>query len=268
MGNIHRILISLLATVSLVTVSTSLMADTPKMGIVVMHGKGGSPSRLVGVLAKKLKKSGYEVANIEMPWSGSREYDVDTGEAQAEVEKALTELRAAGAQKVFVAGHSQGGVFALHLAGRLKIDGVIPIAPGGNVGSNKFRNKLGKSVNRARELVAQGKGDKKTNLKDFEGSKGVFSVRTTPDIYLTWFDPDGAMNSRRAAAAVSPQVPILWIVAEKDYPGLVRSNIPLFDEFPANPNTELYRSASDHKGAPRASVDEIIRWTTKVATSK
>ena len=82
-----------------------------------MHGKGGSPQRLVLELAKGLEAKGFLVANLEMPWSGRRNYDVPVAKGEEEVETALAGLRAKGAKKVFVSGHSQGGVFTLHLAG-------------------------------------------------------------------------------------------------------------------------------------------------------
>jgi len=77
-----------------------------------------------------------------MPWSGSRDYDVDVSHAEAEVESALSELRNKGAKVVFVAGHSQGGVFAMYLARRHKVDGVIAISPGGDVGNDTFQENL------------------------------------------------------------------------------------------------------------------------------
>src|SRR5688572_2170266 len=114
-------------------VPMTAMAQVEPIGIVIMHGKGGSPTGLIAGLAKALEGKGYLVASLEMPWSGKRSYDVTTGKAEEEVAAALTGLRAKGAKKVFVCGHSLGGVFALHLAGKLAADGFIPIAPGGNV---------------------------------------------------------------------------------------------------------------------------------------
>jgi hypothetical protein len=87
-------------------------------------------------------------------------------------------------------------------------------------------------------------------------------------VYLTWFDPDGAMNSDRAARVVNPHVPILWIVAERDYPGLRRTNIPMFETFSKNPHTRLYQPDADHIGAPTASRDEIVRWIAEVVSTK
>jgi esterase/lipase len=244
------------------------MADTSKIGIVIMHGKGGSPSKHVGGLAKLLTKQGYLVANIEMPWSKNREYDVDVTAAEAEVESALDKLRQQGAQKVFVSGHSQGGAFALHFAGSHTVDGVICISPGGSVGSKVFREELGESVARARGLIAEGNGAKKAKLKDYEGKKGLFNVNTTPDVYLSWFDPDGAMNTQRAAREVNPQTPILWLVAQRDYPGLRKINIPMFELLQKNSRSLMFEPDSDHLGSPDASYDEMVRWISEVVSAE
>src|SRR3546814_13835142 len=88
-------------------------AATNGMGVVVMHGKGSSPTKHVSRLASTLQGKGYAVANLEMPWSGKRDYDVDVAAADKEVNAALDGLRARGAKTLFVAGHSQGGLFAL-----------------------------------------------------------------------------------------------------------------------------------------------------------
>ena len=243
-------------------------AEGDGIGVVVMHGKGGSPTRFVDELARSLEGKGYLVANLEMPWSEWRNYDVPVSKAEAEVEAAVAALRGKGAKKVFVAGHSLGGAFAVHIAGRQSVDGVIAIAPGGSVSSPLFREKLGESVARARQLVAAGKGSEPERLEDFEGGRGVYSIVAVPSAYVTWFDPEGAMNMPRAMRAANSQVPILWIVAKRDYPGLLKTNIPLFRTLPANALTRLYQPDSDHLGAPSASVDEIVRWTREVANAR
>lgn len=263
-----RTTILFILVAALVGMPFSVMAEQTTMGIVIMHGKGGSPKKWVSDLADALASKGYLVANLEMPWSGKREYDVPVGNAEAEIESALADLRNKGAKKVFVAGHSQGGAFALHFSGKHTADGIIAIAPGGNVDSNTFREKLGASVARARQLIADGKGDEKTQFEDYEGSKGTYPVFTTPASYITWFDPDGAMNTVRAARAVNPKIPLLWLVAKNDYPGLRKSNIPMFASFPANRLNTFYEPDSDHLRAPAASLEEIVRWTTMVTTGQ
>jgi len=237
----------------------------PKLGIVLMHGKGGMPTKYVSGLASALQEQGYVVANLEMPWSKRRDYDVSVSVAETEVESALNELRSKGAQKLFVAGHSQGGLFALYFGSKHTVDGIIAIAPGGNVGSITFREKVGDSVEHARKLIAEGKGDEKTRLSDFEGSKGTYIIVTTPSTYLTWFDPDGAMNQKTAIQNIPPQIPVLFIAPTNDYPGLLKIKQSMFESLPRNALTKLYEPSSNHQDAPSASRDEILRWTTAVA---
>lgn len=251
----------------LLAVPFAVRAQGEPIGIVILHGKGGSPTGLVAGLAQTLEGKGYLVANLEMPWSGRRQYDVPVAGAEREVEAALAGLRSKGAGKVFIAGHSQGGAFTTYLAGRLAADGVIVIAPGGNVDHYFFREKVRDTLARAQRLVADGKGGAPARLDDFEGGRGLFPVVTAPAIYVTWFDPEGAMNMERAARAANPATPVLWIVPARELPGLRKTNIPLFRSLPAHPLTRFYEPDADHRGAPTASADEIARWTREVAAS-
>ena len=115
-----------------VAVPLSALAQGEPIGIVVMHGKGGSPTRYVVDLARALEGKGLRVANVEMPWSGKLNYSLPVSSGEETVAAALDSLRGEGARKLFVAGHSLGGAFALHIAGRIAVDGIIAIAPGGN----------------------------------------------------------------------------------------------------------------------------------------
>jgi alpha-beta hydrolase superfamily lysophospholipase len=264
-----RIYITLALVVIAVCLPHTAPAQTPlsETGIVIMHGKGGSPTRYVADLASSLEKKGYPVANLEMPWSGKRGYDVSVSSAERELESALDSLRNKGAKKLFVIGHSQGGLFVLYFGTKHIVDGVIAIAPGGNVSSPLFREKLGASVEFARKLVAEGKGDKKTRFTDYEDSKGTYPIFSTASAYLSWFDPAGAMNQRVVVKNMNPQVPVLFIVPKSDYPALLKTKQLMFDSLPNNPLTKLYEPDSGHLDAPSASLDEIVRWTTEVTNS-
>lgn len=242
-------------------------ADSPRIGVVLMHGKGGSPSRHVAELARQLESQGMQVANLEMPWSGRRHYEVDVTVALAEVDAALTTLRGQGAQKLFIAGHSQGGVFALYVGTRSAVDGVVAIAPGGNVANPVYRDKLGTQVALARQRVAEGRGAEKITLADYEGSKGTFAVECTSAAYLSWFDPDGAMNQLKSSQVIKPAIPVLFIAPRDDYPGLQRVKQQMFAALPHNAHTRLYEPEASHLGAPAASAQEIVRWTRAVATA-
>jgi pimeloyl-ACP methyl ester carboxylesterase len=252
---------------AIIAFAQTSIAQVPSstIGVVIMHGKGGSPGRHVSSLASSLEEKGYLVANLEMPWSANREYNAGVDVAEKEVDAALDSLRAKGAKKVFVAGHSQGALFAIHYGGKHPVDGIIAIAPGGNVANPIYGKELGQSVGRARKLVAEGKGDEKTGFSDYEGSKGTYTVTAPPAAYLTWFDPEGAMNQVKASRAMNPQVPVLFIAPKNDYPGLIKVKPMMFDALPRNRLTRMYEPNSSHLDAPSASLDEIVRWTAEVA---
>jgi pimeloyl-ACP methyl ester carboxylesterase len=200
-----------------------------------------------------------------MPWSARRNYPGPVAVAEQELAAALKAMRDKGAQKLFIAGHSFGGLFAMHFAGRQDVDGVIAMAPGGNVGNRIFREKLGDSVERARQLVAAQKGNEPARLSDYEGSRGLYPITTIPAAYLSWYEPDGAMNQSRIVKAVKAQIPVLYIVPQNDYPGLLSVKQRMFDALPAHAHTRLYEPDANHLGAPAAARDEIVRWIMQVA---
>ena len=266
MNRFKHLLVFMAAALTLALFTTPASAqNAPAIGIVVMHGKGGRPDRHVKLLAEELERKGWLVANLEMPWSGRREYDVDVAAAEKEVTAALDGMRAKGVKKMFVAGHSQGGVFALHYASRNPLDGVIPIAPGGSVDAAVFAQNVGGAVALAQRMVAEGKGAERGVFKDYEGSKGTSDVHSTAAVYLTWFDPNGAMNQGKSSRAIPATLPVLYIAPRNDYPGLLRFKSSMFAALPANPLTRIADVDSDHLNAPRNSIEEIIRWTTEVA---
>lgn len=240
-------------------------ADTANaIGVVIMHGKSGSPQKNVNGLASTLESKGVAVANMEMPWSGRREYDVGVKQAEQEVLASLQSLRDKGAKKLFVAGHSQGGIFALHFGSQHPVDGVIAIAPGGNAAASVFQEQLREPLAKARELVAEGKGNEKARLADYESSKGTFPVSTTPANYLDWFDTAGAMNQVKASRALKT-TPVLYVAPTRDYPGLARVKPQMVQALPPNPLTKVIEPSASHLDAPGAAAQDIYSWMQDVA---
>ena len=264
-ASFRRFILALGISLSFAGLALPAAAQGAPIGIVVMHGKGGSPTKHVADLAAALKDQGLLVANLEMPWSGRREYDVPVSQAVTEVELALATLREQGAQKLFVAGHSQGGLFTLYLGGQLKVDGLIAMAPGGSAGSKVYREKLADAMTEARRLVAEGKGHEKARLMDYESARGTYPIVVAPAIYLSWFDPAGAMNQSTALNKLNPAIPVLLIVPPRDYPGLLRLKQETAAALPRHPQTRLYEPDATHLEAPTASAPEIIRWIRAVA---
>ena len=173
-------------------------------------------------------------------------------------------MRAKGARKLFVAGHSQGGLFALHYAGQRPVDGVLPIAPGGTVDAGVFLSNLSPMVDKARQMVAEGRGQEQAEFGDYENSKGSSPVVTAAAVYLDWFDPKGVFTSR-IFGAVRPGTPVLYVAPVRDYPGLIKGKQQSFAALPAHPKTRLYEPDAGHLDAPDAAAEEAIRWMRELA---
>ena len=248
-----------------------LIADSiapTNIGVVVMHGKGGMPSKHVAEFAQRLEAKGYHVANLEMPWSKQREYDVSMEGAQKELELAFHHLRAKGAQKLFLSGHSQGGLVALVLGSSLKVDGIIAIAPGGNVGSPIYKEKISEALSRAQQMVNEGRGDEKAEFYDFESAKGRYAIQTSAQNYLSWFSPDGKMNQEKSSVLIDAKIPVLFIVPTADYPGLLKVKQKMFELLPKNVHTRLYEPNATHLEAPSASIEEVSMWMQSVVEGR
>lgn len=239
-------------------------SSAAEIGVVVMHGKSGGPGKNVNGLAAAFERAGFQVASLNMPWSYKRRYDVAMSGGVEEITRALDALRAKGVRKVFVAGHSQGGLFAVYYAGLHRVDGVLPIAPGGQVDAAFNVANLAPYVEKARQMVGEGRGSDKADFAEFEGAKGSIALTTTAVIYLDWFDPNGA-HTTRVFKSVKEGTPVLYVAPTRDYPGLAKSRQPLFAALPPHPKSRLYEPDSDHMNAPDASAEEAVRWIREAA---
>jgi hypothetical protein len=96
------------------------------------------------------------------------------------------------------------------------------------------------------------------------GARGTYPVITTPAAYLSWFDPDGAMSLIKAAKAINPRIPVVYVGPKDDYPILLKGKQVIFNALPPHPLTKLYEPDSSHLDAPSASRNEIFdgrrRW--------
>ncbi len=225
-------------------------------GVVLLHGLGGSYVSM-STLAYQLREKGLLVANPDMPWSAMGAHTAPVQVAEEIVEVELDRLRNKGAQKLFLIGFSKGGLFAAHMAGKTTLDGLVLIAPNG--ASNYRLQKEG--VEQALTLVAEGKGNERAALPYYDPNYGrTYSMATEPATYLSWFDPNGAMNGDRIYQGLKPGVPILLVVPTNDLSNLLVMKKTLFAALPAHPANMLYEPESNHIGAVNASADEVVRW--------
>jgi len=58
-----------------------------RIGVVLMHGRNGSPRGYIAPLATHLEDRGVEVSTPDMPWSKNRRFDQDFDSAMEEIDK-------------------------------------------------------------------------------------------------------------------------------------------------------------------------------------
>ena len=228
------------------------------LGAVLLHGKGGSPSGYIYELASALQSKGYLVSTPTMPWSQNRIYDASFEEAMHEIDQEIDSLRQKGAKFVVLAGHSLGANVALGYGSlRGSVGGVIALAPAHTPELQGFVKRVGQDVNRARVLVEAGKGKEKHRFSDINQGR-VFQVTATPEVYLSWFDPDGPAVMPKSAASFKVPTPLLLVVGSNDRTAQGKDYI--FDKAPSHAKSKFVSVTADHFTVPSAAIGEVVTW--------
>lgn len=254
----HWLGLLLLLTIGLLAAASSAASDSD-LGIVLVHGKGDSPSGQIAPLARALSSRGFRVIAPSMPWSKQRAYDADYSAALAEIEAAALNLREKGAKKIVVGGHSLGANAAIaYAASGREVDGVMAIAPGHVPNLATWRNSLGPSVEKARQMIADGKGDIKDSFADLNQGKSS-SIQTTAKIYFSYFDPEGMGSMPLSAAKFPRPIPFLWVIGTKDRL-LQQGEAYAFARAPHHSNSKYLVIESDHVNTPADAAGQILEW--------
>jgi pimeloyl-ACP methyl ester carboxylesterase len=249
---------STLSSLIVALIAHAAAAAPGDVGVVLLHGKGGSPTGYVRELASALESKGYLVSAPAMPWSQRRIYDATFDQAMMEIDRETDSLRNRGAKLVVVAGHSLGANAALgYAASRDRAGGIIALAPGHSPEQPRFRERVGDDVARARELVAAGKGAEKHRFTDVNVGR-LFDVQTTAEVYLSWFDPEGPAVMPRSAASFKVPTPLLFVVGSRD--PIAPAKEYIFDKAPPHPRSRFVTVSADHGGVPTAAIDEVVSW--------
>lgn len=240
---------------------TDVRAQAPSLkgfGVVLLHGKGGSPTSMIEGLAESLREEGALVEAPELPWSRRRMYDATYDQAMAEIDLAVQKLKWAGATRVVIAGHSLGANAAIGYAARREgLFAVIALAPGHLPEAWALRLRTKSALARARKLVAAGKGDVPGSFPDL--AQGIpFVVTATPFVYLSMFDPEGPAVIPRNAAVMG-EVPFLWVVGVAD-PIFFHGRDYAFDLAAKHPKNKYLVIPGLHLTTPFQARGAIIDW--------
>ena len=237
-------------------------ADLHGLGVVYLHGKAAWPGGLNGGILGALQDEGALVATPEMPWSFHRRYAATYDQAMAEIDAAATGLKAKGATRIVIIGHSLGANAAIGYAARHPgLAGIVALAPGHLPETEGMRSFVADAVERAKALIAAGKGDVPQTFPDM--AQGLPLIATaTPVVYLSMFDPDGPAvipkNAAALGAAVAP-VPLLWVVGKLD-PIDRRGPDYAFNAAAKNPKSKYIEVFAGHLTTPLAARKQVVDW--------
>jgi esterase/lipase len=246
------LLIFCLATI--LALVTPAQADS--LGIVLLHGFGGSPDKDNVGLSEALTKAGYLVERPEMCWSRKRAYDRIYEECLSEIDNAVTKLKSRGAASIVVAGFSMGGVAALaYGATRDDLKGVIALAPAHFPDYFSKRAEVADSIAKAQAMVKSGRGDDKWPFKEFGAD--WMTLKVTPRIYLSFNGPNSSGFGQTNATHLKE--PLLWVAGTSD-PTQKDGADFAFAKAPANPLNRYVKVGSDHLGTPDASREAVLTW--------
>jgi esterase/lipase len=233
-----------------------VLAASAEVGVVLMHGKWGSPRSMLP-LARDLESRSYLVSNAEMAWSGRRLYDVDYPAALKEIEQQVRHLRANGAKRVVVAGQSMGANAAVAYASSgFDLDGLVILSPG-HFPERAMGKRLRPSLERAKSMVAANRSTDAESFDDINQGKQR-SIKIAASTYVSYFDPDGLGAITKNIKKLSKAVPVLLVIGTADpfYP----ESKAMFDSAPPHALSQYVALDTDHFNIPTVAAAELLKW--------
>jgi len=235
----------------------ALAANLQGFGIVYLHGKAAWPGALNGGILSSLEDEGALVAEPEMPWSFHRRYAATYDQAMSEIDAAVAGLKAKGASRIVVIGHSLGANAAIGYGARHpELAGIAALAPGHLPEAEPLRSFVRDAVARAKQLIAAGQGNVPETFPDM--AQGIpLTTTATPVVYLSMFDPDGPAVIPKNTAAMG-MVPLLWVVGKLD--PIDRRGPEYAFNAAKNPKNKYIEVFAGHLTTPLVARKQVVEW--------
>jgi len=242
-----------------------------KVGVLMLHGKNPGDNR--GPIFRPLKavfeREGWTVHFPSMPWGANRYLSGNWDQAMAEIEAQVKDLRAGGATRIVLVGHSMGAPAALSFAARGgDVQALVLLAPGHNpLGyyNASVNTSVRESIDQARAMVAAGNGAQKARFNDSNQGRNL-SMSTTAADYLSFFDPESDAAMHKTAPRVPATVAVFTAIGQSD-PLFMHVRALYVDRLPANPAHRFLEVKGGHLDTPEVAKDEVVRWIREVAGS-
>jgi dienelactone hydrolase len=234
------------------------------IGVILLHGKQGSPQKAQGLrdIASKLESAGMKVVMPSMPWAEGawEKINVTPDQVFDMIDGYAAQLRAQGAQRIVVGGQSLGANVALAYAvARQNVAGVVMAAPGHSPGGS-YRNNpsIKEAVDRAGQLAQSGQGNQSfSGADDNQGSS--IRLSTTAGVYAAWMNPRGKASMPVQAPLLPASIPVMVVIGTKDPSyGFTEANI--YKPAARNPYSKYLVVEADHRTTDFAASQRIVDW--------
>jgi len=236
----------------------------PRIGTLVMHGKGGTPNRGVDGLIAALKAAGVVVEAPLMPWGKDRIYDRTVEDSMAEMDGYVAKLKAAGAQRIVIIGHSMGGNAAVAYAARRRgIAGYAALAPAHNPENPAVQRLAGEDIARAKAMIDAGQGAGKASFRDFNVHPQP-PAYTTAAIYYSWFAADGPAAFPANLAKFDPNARLLWVDGPDETDAKKRWHVAEVETVKAMANARYETVDAHHMDVPETAIPLVLDWLGKL----
>ena len=226
------------------------------VGVVFLHGKGVWAGAFDGGIPEALEADGAVTASPEMPWSLIRMYGATYDEAMGEIDAAVADLKAKGATRIVVIGHSLGANAAIGYAARRHgIAAVVAMSPGHLPETEEMRDRTADAIARARTLAASGETSRRIWPDRIQGVPTV--ALASPAVYLSMFDPNGPAVIPKNTALL--RIPFLWVVGNSD-PIYERGRDYAFERGAKNPASRYMEVSAGHLTTSLAARSRVVEW--------
>lgn len=231
-----------------------------RIGVVLMHGKDSPTTRPVDPLAASLRTAGVKVVTPLMPWTRDRIYDKTFEDSLLEIQGYVKKLRAQGATRVYLAGHSLGAVTSAGYGARIgDVDGIILLAPGHFTSQAGFRSHFVEELQTAGAMIEAGQGEKKRTFRDI--NSGIPATRyITARIYQSWFSPTGPADFVANMSNISVAIPLLYVAGSLDRIPQTQNRAYAFDKVPRHPKSQFVIIPATHGEVPAKADEIVIEW--------
>ncbi len=243
-------------------------AAPPDVGIILLHGKGGSPKfHILEKFVAKMADKEYLVVAPQFPWSGANgkaEYSGNLSDAFSIIDQEIGKLKASGRKTIVLVGHSMGTPAATtYAATHPEVAGIIGVAPGHFVGSG-FHDKFSFfDVRKARESGTRGASDEVISVEDYNSGNRRFQINVKASNYLSFFDPEGPFNFESALQNIG-DVPFLWLAPAADPVTKSGQASMYFSKTPKNAKSKFVEVEAEHINAPLKGIKDIHTWLAEL----